>query len=59
MDVALLTASLAILVWMCAQFAFLSRRQRMLVRQAAERVAPAATGTPPAQLAVVDQAPAE
>ena len=57
MDVALLAASLAILVWMCLQVALLARESRRVIEVEAPS-APAATRRPPPPLAVTDQAPA-
>jgi len=55
MGVALLTASVAILVWMCLQVAYLAHEGRRATD--AETATGSAANTSPAPLAVADQAP--
>jgi hypothetical protein len=56
MDVALLIASLALLVGMLSQLALLPRRQRAAARRVESTPQPG--GTAPGPLAVADQSPA-
>ena len=55
MGVALLTASVAILVWMCLQVAYLAHQGKRAAD--AETATGSAGNTRPAPLAVADQAP--